>query len=291
MSGLLGGGGGGSTTQVVQNYSPEESAARNQLFNTAQSVYNQTSGQVANSMYPGSQIVPFSPATQASQDLLYNYALGPATDLANAGTAATKFGLNQVLSPQSNPYLQQWMQASVDPLVQAYSNTVMPALRSGGIQSGQYGGSRQGIAEGLAANDLMKQIGNTTANIGNAGYQAGLDTFSKTLATLPQTMQAGTLPAQDVGAIGSQQEALAQQYQDYLANARQYDLNAPWTPLNNYANIINGLSSPGTTTTSSGPEQSTASQILQTGLGAYSLASALPGVGSALGSLMSFFGL
>lgn len=85
-----------------------------------------------------------------------------------------------------NPYLKQSLQAGVDQSTQAFNTqlgnltdtlqrNILPSIRGGAIASGQYGGSRQGIAEGLAMSDLTKQatnaaqafgLGNTAATTG-----------------------------------------------------------------------------------------------------------------------------
>lgn len=44
--------------------------------------------------------------------------------------------------------------------------SVLPGIRGGAIASGQYGGSRQGIAEGLAISDLTKQLNNSNTQFG-----------------------------------------------------------------------------------------------------------------------------
>lgn len=44
--------------------------------------------------------------------------------------------------------------------------SVLPSIRGGAIAAGQYGGSRQGIAEGLAISDLTKQLNNSNTQFG-----------------------------------------------------------------------------------------------------------------------------
>lgn len=79
-----------------------------------------------------------------------------------------------ILSADSNPYLQSYMDASIRPLNDQFSNVTMPSLASGAVGSGGYGGSRQGIAEGLAAQGLSNATGDVTAKIGSEGYGQGL---------------------------------------------------------------------------------------------------------------------
>lgn len=43
---------------------------------------------------------------------------------------------------------------------------IMPGIRSNSVLAGQYGGSRQGVAEGLAMSDLTKQLNNSNTQFG-----------------------------------------------------------------------------------------------------------------------------
>lgn len=55
-------------------------------------------------------------------------------------------------------YLDPQAEAIVNRMTQNTMQNVMPGIRSGAVASGQYGGSRQGIAEGLAASQLQEDI-------------------------------------------------------------------------------------------------------------------------------------
>jgi hypothetical protein len=99
--------------------------------------------------------------------------------------AATKAMSGQV----DNPYLTQMAKGGADVATENYLRNVAPANRAGARMSGMYGGSRQGIAEGLAQSDLNNQILRASTDLfGNAyessqqraaqmaGQMAGLDT-------------------------------------------------------------------------------------------------------------------
>ena len=53
-------------------------------------------------------------------------------------------------------------------LTDNFQRNVLPSVRGGAIAAGQFGGSRQGIAEGLAMSDLTKQINNSNTQLGLA---------------------------------------------------------------------------------------------------------------------------
>lgn len=96
-----------------------------------------------------------------------------------AGNAQTAPALNTLLNPdilnaESNPYLKSYMEAAIRPLGEQFSNVVMPGISQDAITAGGFGGSRQGIAEGLASQGLSRATGDVTAQIGNEGYKQGL---------------------------------------------------------------------------------------------------------------------
>ena len=111
----------------------------------------------------------------------------------------------------------------------------------------------------------------------SAAYDKGQDTFAKTLMFAPQALEAGMTPVNWLSSVGAQKENYQQQLNDYAANEAMWKLNAPWIPLQNYASIVYGGASPGTTSTSSQTLGSRsalgqAAQVAGTGLTAYTLA-------------------
>jgi len=168
---------------------------------------------------------------------------------------ATQFGLTDVMDVSRNPYLSNAIDAAVRPITQDYldPNGVFGRLRGEAVQQGGYGtSSRQALSEGIAAGRYAQTIGDTAAGMANQGYQSGLDTFSRVLGLTPQTMQAMQSPVNLLSAVGAQRENLAQLQEDYNANARLWDMNAEWTPLQNWANIVFGAGSGGSTSSSQG---------------------------------------
>lgn len=249
----FGGGGqtsGTSTSQVT--YSPEETAARNAIFSEGERLYGQSLPQA--STYQGPAPVPASPATQFAQNL------GLATGAAAAGTIptalnTTNFLLRDAANVNSNPYLQGAISAAIQPQTDAFTRTIMPTLRMGGMQTGTLGSSRQGVAEGMAASDLIRNIGNTAATMSNAGYNTGLDAMSSTVRNLPAIMSGISSPSSIISGVGAQQENIAGEQEAYNALVREQSLNGPWQLLQARAGLLNSVANPVTTTTSSMPRQ------------------------------------
>lgn len=271
-----GGGGGGQTTTTATNvyYSPDEAARRSQVMDESRRIYDATAGQVQNSPYPGSAPAPFSRETVLSQQLAVQNAAAAQDQVRNIN-AGVNYGLSGAMDVSNNPYLDKAITAAVRPIEQSYTDAggVMSQIRTNAGAAGQVGSSRQGIAEGLAAGRMAQAQGDTAAKIASDAYNKGQETFQKTLTFAPQAMEAGMTPVNWLSSVGAQKENLAQSQQDYLANARMWDMNAPWIPLQNYASLVYGGSAPSTSamTTSPGAARNPIGQAAGAALTASSL--------------------
>lgn len=84
-------------------------------------------------------------------------------------------GNNQPYYAQgTNPYLSQMGDALSKNMTDNFNNRVLPGIGSSAIAAGGYGGSRQGVIEANAQNDLQSQIGSALTNLYGNGYNTGL---------------------------------------------------------------------------------------------------------------------
>lgn len=122
----------------------------------------------------------------------------------------------------SGDVLNNAIGAATNPLREQYARTTIPTIEDAAASAGQFGGSRQGIAEGLAKADLDKNIANLDAGM---RYQAASDDIARqmqgyqTAAQFTPTMyDLYTTPTNVLSSIGQQQ--------DYFSNlAAKTDLN------------------------------------------------------------------
>ena len=163
-----------------------------------------------------SQTSPTSALEQQGQQAALGYA-GQLNPMLQSAQGAQQFLTDpSILSPESNPYLAQTAQAATSPIMQALMEQILPGIRGGAIGAGGYGGSRQGIAEGIAGRGALQSIGDTTANIYSQAYGQGLNAMQGGLQTAPQTAALGLLPSQIMQQIGQEQRlAPLQQLQNY----------------------------------------------------------------------------
>ena len=241
-----------TTTTTQQTFSPEETAARNKLFAEGSNAYDQQKAAIDASGNPAAKPVGASAATLQAQQMMQQYANQAQGASANLNNAVN-YGLTGAMDVNNNTHLQGAIDAATRAIGRNYTdpNGVLANIRSDSINNGSYGGTRQGLGEGIAAGRYATEIGDVANTMASDAYNKGQDTFARTLGLAPGAMQAGLMPAQALSAVGAQQESYAQMLEDYNAAGRAYDLNKPFASVANYANLINGLQAPGTTATNS----------------------------------------
>lgn len=232
------GGGGGGRSTTVQQADPwvGQQPYLTDIFRQAQALHRTPGPQY----FPQSTVAEFTPAQRQAQQQAAQFAQGQGQQLATDAVGANQFALGPVLYPQSNPALQGYIDAATRPIRQQFTEEIMPSIASGAVGNNAFGGSRQAIAEGLAADRAMRAVGDTAATVANEGYQAGLDTFAKGLALAPQTFQGGLAPATTVGAVGEQQRSMNQALIDDAFARFSFQQNLPYAKLNEYANMVSG---------------------------------------------------
>jgi hypothetical protein len=145
----------------------KQSLANQQLQNLSNRNNQVTGAQgVANSALTGA----FDPKLQAI-DKANAMMVDPTKAFASLGGANPMGALQQMLTGQVDT-------SSLNPVVQnafrrmgeSFNEQALPNIRGAAVASGQYGSSRQGIAEGLAARDLANSMGDLSSNLYNQAY-------------------------------------------------------------------------------------------------------------------------
>lgn len=89
-------------------------------------------------------------------------------------------------NPGANPFLTKGITAGIDLSKAAFGQmqddstknlmeNIMPSIRSNAVIAGQYGGSRQGVAEGNAIGDFQTEQQRSLTNFGLGNTKAGVD--------------------------------------------------------------------------------------------------------------------
>lgn len=251
------------TVDAANNMVPTTSAIPGQLQGIMQG-FGSTIGQAQQaSQQGGSQLNQLIGATGANAANTQ----GQIAQKNAAGGNQTNPGLNfldsgAVLNPSSNPALQQAIQGATRPIIDNFNNNIMPGISNDAVATGGFGGSRQGIAQGLAAQGVTKQVGDVASQMMNQNYQAGLGAMTSGLNT--SVAQQGTQGNLALGAGNLGQNALGTMIQGNLGGqaakqqaigTQQAGLGAAASTLGNEGNILNQTLAPSTTLSAVGGQQ------------------------------------
>lgn len=211
------------TTQQV--LSPEQRS----LFNLAMPGVTNFASQPA-VRYPGTQVAPFNELQDWSQQLALDAAGRQAgTQRAAAGTQNFWLGgpggggAADVFNPNTNPYIQQAISGAITPIENRLMRTVLPGIRSEAAGVGGYGGSRQGIAEGIAIGDATRSAQEAAGRITTDLAQQFADNQLKAIALTPTIQAAQQTPAATVANVGDIRQQMTQAQMDEAARNFNFD--------------------------------------------------------------------
>ena len=128
------------------------------------------------------------------------YAEGALPGLIGAAQGSWLQGLN----PALNPYVGSMIQAAQNDLIQDYQRYTLPAIADQSQYTGGYGGSRQGVAQGIASEGLLEALGDVSTRMLGQAYGQGLQQQRAAWGAMPNMLQAGMMPGgaqQDIGAM------------------------------------------------------------------------------------------
>lgn len=248
-------------------------------------------GTKAPERWGGSQIVGFNDQQTKGQNMALNAGKGQ-TQLGNAAAQNNEFLMGDIWNPASNPHLKEAIGAATRPITENYQEVVMPGIADEFIGAGQqFGGSRRGVAEGIAGGKYLNAVGDTASKLVQDQYANNLNANVRALALAPQTSQAMTTGAQTVSGVGDIRQKMEQALLNESVANWNFDENAPFLQSKELMSLIGGL--PGGSATSTAPVQQAPwwQQALGIGSTVAGLGSAVggaSGIGSALASLMAF---
>ena len=277
-------GGSSPAPQTKQETTVQLTPEQRQILGYAMPNLQQFAAKTPQEVIPQySQVAPFTSAQTAGQNLALATAPQVAGVVGGAADANRLTTSGQLLDPSSNPALrniQGTITANTRTAVDKLLEQALPSIRSGAQLAGGFGGSRQGIAEGLAISRAGRDVGDiaakTATDVALPGYLAGLEALTKGTAIAPSIASSLLLPAQTISGVGDVQQAMNQaqlsdQYARDVAMATY-----PLTVGQQYAGISGALPGAGSTTIATGPTPPKQNPLMQAlGVGA-ALASFLP---------------
>lgn len=203
----------------------------------------------------GSSIAPFNPNQIAGQKEVLNAAPGQSGVVNTAANTNNEIAGGQFLDPGSNPVVQNAVKAATAPIFDNLAERTLPQIGAnastgaGGI-SANYGGSRQGIAEGLATKGANEVAGNVGAGIMNTALGQGLNGTLQAIGQAPTTAASLTIPGATTSTVGDVQQQQQQNVMNADTAASQFQ---QWLPLLKAQMLTQGADAlPGGSTTSVG---------------------------------------
>lgn len=104
-------------------------------------------------------------------------ASGASGGVAGSGASGGYGGSSSSSTLQQNPYLRDQMAALTGQYQQSFLQNTAPQLRAGAMASGQYGGSRQGIAEGIAQGNAATGLSSALAQLQSGTYNTDVNSY------------------------------------------------------------------------------------------------------------------
>src|SRR6516162_4642050 len=266
-------------SQTTQQLTPEQT----QLMQAATGNYMNFAG--SNPTMPtGSQAVsPFTGAQTSGQNQVLQAAKSMAPVVGSAAGTNQYLSGGAFLDPGSNPYVQNAVKAATDPIYQDLNQRTLPGQQStAAAGSGvNYGGSREGIQEGLDVQGAQRAAGQAGANIMNTALGQGLTATNQAIAQAPTTAGSLALPGATQSAVGDVQQAQNQQVLNANNQAAWFQQMLPLLKAQELTAGAAGL--PGGGTTAIGSNTQNANPVSQT----IGLLAALGGLTGGMGKLMN----
>lgn len=258
-----------STTTV--NLTPEQKA----LQKYAMPEYAKFAQSAANGgiTAPGAEAVsPFDPLQIQGQNEVLGSTGAQSDIVGSAGQASQFLTSGEALDPNTNPALRGTIDAATRPIYENLTSSVLPNIRGEAVTNGQFGGSRQGIAEGLAARSANNAAGDASARVASAGYGQGLDAMKAALGLAPGTATAQSIPGSTTSSVGDVRQQLAQKMLSGEISAEQFQQYLPFMVGDLFNKAASGTMGGSTTSTTTQPQTDPLMQALglgAMGLGAY----------------------
>lgn len=240
----MGKGSGGGTQTTMALPSPQQAPYIEDIYQQAQARYNQGAQQ----FFPGQTYAGLTEDMEvAEQQLRAN--LVPQQALADNIAAAQNYSLMSPQNLASNPYLAGAAEAALRP-VYSQAQGLLQQARRDATGAGQLGGTRQAILEQGVIGDYLQKAGDITSTMYSDAYRDAQANQLKALSIAPQSQQAITAPAMQLGALGTAEQARQQQAIDEARARFEFAQQAPDEALTRYSNIAGSNILPGGSTTS-----------------------------------------
>lgn len=176
------------------------------------------------------------------------------------------------------PGFQAAQDSVVRDTTRALTEGILPTLRSGSVASGTYGGTRQGIGEGLAVGRTADALAGQLGKMQMDAFGQSLNMYNAAQGRVPQQIASSFVPSTVQQDVGAAQRADQQQQIDADRQRWEHEQMAPLFALQQLQQLIGSMGQYGGTTTQTNVTKTPFNAMQALG-GAAALAGAAGGLG------------
>ena len=272
-----GGGGGGSNTTTIQKADPWEGV---QPYIKDYLALGQQVTQRPFNFYNGDTVAGFAPEQELGMNLATQRALAGSPTLNAANTNLTNTLSGNFLTPDSNPFLR----GNVDRALGDVQTRINSQFNNNNFGSTAH------------QETLQRGLGEQANALYGQNYTNERNNMMQGTSLAPSLANADYMDASMLQGVGSQRQALANQYLGNANNAFTGAANFPYDQLTRYGDVVRAGQGVGGTTTTTAPNPNQSSPManaLGGGLAGYGLASQFggalgitnPWIGAGLGAV------
>lgn len=188
--------------------------------------------------YNGPLVAEFSPEQEMAFRLQSERAIQGSPGLAAAEKYNTDL-LNGDYLGAGNPYLRNVQDAAARPLIDNYRNAIAD-VGSTFSRAGRYGSGGQSQAEGLAQQNLARQLSDQSSQLAYQNYSAERDRMAQAAQFAPTLAQAGYADIDRLAQVGANRQALQQAQINSDREKFDFDENEALQRLGAYMSLVNG---------------------------------------------------
>ena len=250
------------------------------IMGKAQALYNERTAE-GYKPYSGPTMADFTPEQKQAQAGISGL-VGSQAPVFDEAMNLTRSAATPMTQDQMTTYMSPYQQAVTDiekrEATKQYESQVVPQLAAQAAATGGFGGSRQAILEGMAADTQQRLLGDIQAKGSQSAYQDAVSRFNTDRQAQGQagaqlaTMAPNQFKAQlgEFGALQTVGEEQQKQSQTALDEAfRQYQLERddPYNTMSKYQSVVTGAPVQTTQFAQPTPPQPSIGQQLIGGLG------------------------
>jgi hypothetical protein len=219
-------GGGKQSSSSSSTVWDQQTPFLQDLYSQAQSAYGDNSGgasQYATNFSNQNQ----QTGNTALDNLMDTSYINSIQDGSNLGMQT----MQTMMNPNGNPYLDNQINYAQQNIGRNLKENILPGVASEAGITGNYGGSRQGIAEGMAMQEALRQGTQLDSTMRGNAYSEDMNRAGNAANSyVGQQLNADDQMINKMGAAGNQMN------DNYNLGMNKF--NVPWQQLNNYSDII-----------------------------------------------------